>query len=76
MNDRIRQLTKQAGLYAFVSEDGVDPDIEKFARLIVRECCQVVAEIPVDALEPDYKILADHFEIEFERDWNLKGEVK
>ena len=37
MNDRIRQLTEQAGLYAFVSEDGVDPDIEKFAELLEKE---------------------------------------
>lgn len=38
MNEKISELARQAGLYAFVSDAGVDPDIEKFSRLIVREC--------------------------------------
>ena len=36
MNERIKQLAKEAGFYA-------NPDIEKFekfAELIVQECCQ------------------------------------
>jgi hypothetical protein len=42
MNERIRQLARQADLYAFVSDESIDPDIEKFAELIVRECIEVV----------------------------------
>lgn len=38
MNERIKQLAKDAGLYAFVSEDTIDPDIKKFAELIIKEC--------------------------------------
>ena len=34
MNDRIKELAEQAGLYAFVSDNGVDLDIEKFAELV------------------------------------------
>ena len=42
MNERIRQLARQADLYAFVSDESIDPDIEKFAELIVRECIEVI----------------------------------
>jgi hypothetical protein len=38
MNERIRELAREAGFYA-------NPDIEKFekfAELIVRECCDIV----------------------------------
>ena len=38
MNERIRQLARQADLYAFVSDESIDPDIEKFAELIVQAC--------------------------------------
>jgi hypothetical protein len=38
MNEKIKELAEQAGLYAFVSNEGADPDIELFAELIVREC--------------------------------------
>jgi hypothetical protein len=41
MNDKIKQLAEQAGLYAFVSNEGADPDIELFAELIVSECAQI-----------------------------------
>ena len=81
MNEKIKQLAEQAKIH--FSRVGIldgDPNgsakmvsyskIEKFAGLIVGECCQVVADIPIDALEPDYKILADHFGIDFERDWS------
>ena len=41
MNEKIKQLARQADLYAFVSDESIDPDIEKFAELIVRECAQI-----------------------------------
>ena len=42
MNERIKVLAEQADLYAFVSDESIDPDIEKFAELIVKECCQAL----------------------------------
>ena len=45
MNERIRQLMEQAGLYDFVIESmGIDEEMEKFAELIVRECSNIVFE--------------------------------
>ena len=38
--------------------------IEKFAELIVKECCRVVRDIPIDELEPHSVILAKHFGFE------------
>lgn len=46
MNERIRELTKQAGISILYEYDGYDghaavanlADIEKFAELIVKEC--------------------------------------
>jgi hypothetical protein len=43
MNDKILQLLVQSGLLINVSDHRVselDPNIKKFAELIVRECCQ------------------------------------
>jgi len=39
MNERIRELMEQAGLYDFVIESmGINEEMEKFAELIVKEC--------------------------------------
>jgi hypothetical protein len=35
-----------------------------FAELIVKECCRVVRDIPIDELEPHSVILAKHFGFE------------
>ena len=40
MNDRIRELAKEAGLIQY-DTDGKMEDVEKFAELIVRECAKV-----------------------------------
>jgi len=43
MNERIRELIEQVGLYDFVIESmGINEEIEKFAELIVRECMEQV----------------------------------
>ena len=46
MNERIRELMEQAGLYDFVIESmGINEEMEKFAELIVRECAeQIIAQ--------------------------------
>jgi hypothetical protein len=39
MNERIKELMEQAGLYDFVIESmGINEEMEKFAELIVQEC--------------------------------------
>jgi cobalamin biosynthesis Mg chelatase CobN len=43
MNERIKELMEQAGLYDFVIESmGIDEEMEKFAELIVRDIHQYV----------------------------------
>ena len=46
MNERILQLAKQAGLDddMFPLEEWDNPELEKFAELIVKECVQVALE--------------------------------
>ena len=46
MNERIRQLMEEAGIYDFVVESmGIDKEMNKFAKLIVRECINEIAYI-------------------------------
>jgi hypothetical protein len=43
MNERIKELMEQAGLYDFVIESmGINEEMEKFAELIVEECIHQV----------------------------------
>ena len=63
MNKRIEELAKQAGFYADkyvqcksqfgnVLVDGGDfIDLEKFAELIVKECCSIVLKYPGIVIE-------------------------
>jgi hypothetical protein len=46
MNERILQLAKQAGLDddMFPLEEWDNPELEKFAELIVRECADAIAK--------------------------------
>jgi hypothetical protein len=47
MNERIRELMEQAGLYDFVIESmGIGEEFEKFAELIVKEMLQTCEEHP------------------------------
>jgi len=51
MNERIKELMEQAGLYDFVIESmGINEEMEKFAELIVRECL-AIAKNREDELE-------------------------
>ena len=46
MNERIKELMEQAGLYDFVIESmGINEEMEKFAQLIVEECRTVVNDL-------------------------------
>jgi hypothetical protein len=42
MNERIKQLAKQAGYSKDYLEIGLPSNMEKFAELIVRECLSIV----------------------------------
>jgi len=49
MNERIKQLEKQASDYYWSLDDGVrnaDAFTQKFAELIVRECANIVQDSP------------------------------
>jgi len=63
MNERIRELMEQAGLYDFVIESmGINEEIEKFAELIIQECMDVVAK--KCASPTAYNALAEHWGVE------------
>jgi hypothetical protein len=59
MNERIRELAKQAGFAMKIDDDpnsppgwwgaGHDPTFEKFAELIVRECARCVTQPTIQA---------------------------
>ncbi len=62
MNERIKELMEEAGIYDFVVESmGINEEMEKFAELIVRECANVAADH--DALDI-YEEIREHFGVE------------
>ncbi len=62
MNERIRELMEEAGIYDFVVESmGINEEMEKFAELIVRECANVAADH--EALDI-YEEIREHFGVE------------
>jgi hypothetical protein len=44
--ERIRELALQAGYSKDYLEIGLPSNMEKFVKLIVRECCQVMEDLP------------------------------
>jgi hypothetical protein len=71
MNERIKELAKQAGLKQRIwnslgkelpmwQEDPDNPGLEKFAELIVRECVKVCSGVEEDGeLSPELGTFAD-----------------
>jgi len=52
MNERIKELMEQAGLYDFVIESmGINEEMEKFAELIVKECMRMCDAADMSLLE-------------------------
>jgi hypothetical protein len=46
MNERIKELMEEAGIYDFVVESmGINEELNKFAELIVRECAGIYDKI-------------------------------
>ena len=75
MNERIKELAEQAGIrldfFGLGScADGGNPDIGKFAELIVRECCDILTDNVEVALNasgsPVYPegLIREHFGVE------------
>jgi uncharacterized protein YutE (UPF0331/DUF86 family) len=71
MNERIRELMEQAGLYDFVIESmGITEEMEKFAQLIVQECIDIIAPYSVRMIKPGEEYLhpiqeiKEHFGVE------------
>jgi hypothetical protein len=59
MNERIKELMEEAGIYDFVVESmGINEEMEKFAELIVKECANVAADH--EALDI-YEEIREHF---------------
>jgi len=62
MNERIKELMEEAGIYDFVVESmGINEEMEKFAELIVKECANVAADH--EALDI-YEEIREHFGVE------------
>jgi uncharacterized protein YutE (UPF0331/DUF86 family) len=58
MNERIKELMEQAGLYDFVIESmGINEEMEKFAELIVQECIDIIAPYTVRMSRPGEEYL-------------------
>ena len=66
MNERIRQLAEQAGIYKLNLSDETEYWImEKFAELIVRECMKLNSkELSITAIERLLPVYEEHFGVE------------
>ena len=64
MNERIRELAKEAGLIQY-DTDGKMEDVEKFAELIVRECAKVSENYACGAMPLSIALsIKKHFGVE------------
>jgi hypothetical protein len=63
MNERIKELMEEAGIYDFVIESmGINEEIEKFAELIVAECISTLDQD--DGATHHGELLREHFGVE------------
>jgi hypothetical protein len=62
MNERIRELAKEAGIF-YYRKGKLQVDMEKFAELIVRECAEY-AEQELDMAGYKKKFMLKHFGVE------------
>ena len=60
MNERIKELAEQC--YHQYSEHNID--LEKFAELIVRECCDIFVELRTRPADLAVKDVKKHFGVE------------
>ncbi len=63
MNERIRELMEEAGIYDFVVESmGINEELNKFAQLIVAECAGFLRDELDDHFAAEQ--LEEHFGVE------------
>ena len=80
MNERIKELAKQAGFAMEIDNDpnsppgwwgaGHNPTFEKFAELIIKECCEVAREWEDDYVVED--TAPSHVDIKIEKHFGVK----
>lgn len=64
MNERIKELMEQAGLYDFVIESmGIAEEMQKAAELIVRECAEVSNQAEKQCQHPG-TMIKQHFGVD------------
>jgi len=64
MNERIKELAREAGLLAY-NPEGPPTKLEKFAQLIVRECLKLNSkELSITAIERMLNRYKEHFGVE------------
>ena len=76
MNERIKQLAKQAGLDDDICplDEWDHPELEKFAELIVQECMLKIMQRKEEAIDNDWRVdeamsaalldISEHFGVE------------
>ena len=66
MNERIRELAREAGLPTY-NPEGIPTKLEKFAELIVLECAEFARQHNFKKADRSYlihKAIKQHFEVE------------
>ena len=63
MNERIKQLAREAGLLAY-NPNGNPTKLEKFAELVVRECANKVDWILAEGGKTQGDLIKEHFGVE------------
>ena len=65
MNERIKQLANEAGLLVY-NPNGVPTKLEKFAKLIIDECCDLFEGVYTDQQRPERidRRIKQHFGVE------------
>lgn len=63
MNERIRELAEQSDMTQYVAAE--NKYLERFAKLIIRECCKVSDDIePLELPHKTSKFIKLHFGVE------------
>jgi len=65
MNERIRALMEEAGIYDFVVESmGIAKEMDKFAELLLKDCVSNVKVWEKDSRNHISYMLKNHYDIE------------
>jgi hypothetical protein len=71
MNERIKELMEEAGIYDFVIESmGINEELEKFAELLIQQCinvCEPVLDEPYEDMSEFGKGLVEGQDVAVEK---------